>query len=254
MGARTVRRASAVFVTTWLIVLSAGYDPILGAPLNPSPSAATGQLYTIRLRFHLLRTDDSIYIDTSADEPLVKQWIERVNEVWQPARIRFEVENVMGATPRNVRGYDDYFPLLRDIKRERRAAKRGGRTPPKRGDQYRWSDMLPLGGQIPRGIDVYVSSRVAGGGGVFLCSTPAVVVSETHLRRRPHAAPLAHELGHALGLNHGTCTPEGNLMMKPCGAGRSNPVLTADQIRTARSIAATGRSRRCRRGAAEITD
>jgi hypothetical protein len=163
------------------VVVLTGYD---------SPPAASGPQFTIPLRFHLLRTDQSIYIDTSAEEPQVRRWVERTNAVWRPARIRFEIEEVVTAAPRGVAGYDEYFQSLRSLKRERRAARREGREPPKRGNAYRWRDMLPLGDGIPHGIDVYVTSRVAGGAGMFLCSVPAVIVSATHMEK-PRATALA---------------------------------------------------------------
>ena len=135
-GASRRKLTHALWVAGILAVLS---SPSTARPSSDSPVPE----YSISLRFHLLRTTESRFIDTSADEPLVREWVERANQVWRPAGIRFEIDRIIEATPRNVAGFDDSFQAIRESTRERRAARREGRKAPKRGGEFRWRDMLP---------------------------------------------------------------------------------------------------------------
>ncbi len=174
----------------------------------------------------VMLTSDVPQLNSTYNDVELTEMVEEVNEIWSQAQIRFEVRDILRSP---AQGESDFQRLLDS----------GGRDPRVLRQIYD-PVVLPDSGWSM----VLLEHMGAMPPGVYFCDRQ-VLVSARHFGRNNRVIPpnvIAHELGHALGLEH-ACGQGENLM---CADGQSPTLLWEEQREAARDQAMTGAPARCR--------
>jgi Matrixin len=186
----------------------------LGTYFSTSASAAAGPAPTlvIPLRIHLLQSSNEPAVHTTLSESDIRRIIGKVNGIWAPAGIRFEIESIVAETAR-IAG------------------------PPERALKVRWPlAVTPPETRASNAFNVYYVKRMQpngywAGGVAFVKDTASLRAVEGGIDE-PLPRVTAHELGHALGLPHRQDVT--NLM----ASGTTGTALNEQEINTTRTKAA----------------
>ncbi len=165
-------------------------------------------------------------VHSTFDAATVTALVARVNEIWRPADVMWEIESI-------VREFAQSEDEIEEVLLAGRRFSTGVITA-----------VLPKDRLFEEGWDAFVlHDLVSAGGspGVYLAFLPAAVSSEVDPAGLDDPGRiLAHELGHSLTLLHVECTLAGNLMAPLCDS-HDRTRLTAEQIAQAREHAKTRR-------------
>ncbi len=228
------------------------FKPSVGPQSHPTAKPDADSIYTIQLRFHLLKSKEAEIVNTSIGAPGVTRLVAEVNKVWKPAKIQFVLESVVELPARNGLAYQTFAA------EKWQKADTAGRTRLSKRSHKLMRSATPVGDRIPKGIDIFVHRYMLGAGGVWACPHRNVIYAERESNKREEMTSgtvLAHEIGHGLGLRHVPCGEGGNLMMEPCLQRKADTVsLTKPQIDAARSWAMGGAPRGCNRGEPDTND
>lgn len=171
----------------------------------------------IPVRFHLLHSRAAKELDTRLTQAEVRRTLNRVNEIWRPAGIQFWAESIL--TEEAAAG--DLYAALGENRTEAHLKLVRPR--------------LSLSEKV---FHVYFIREMRPNGYCLDGSYQMVFVKETARLEKvkgggddPVARVLAHELGHALNLDHRQETY--NLM----ASGTTGITLNAEEIKTARKAA-----------------
>ncbi len=195
------------------------------APAGPAPPPSPAGTLTLPVRVHVLSSAIDL-LDCDLSDQDVRLLIQRVNQIWAPAEIVWELESIhreaADSEAEIEQAISEGTPLGFDLV----------------------ASVIPRDRLTDGGWDVFLVRDLAGGGvapGFYLAEIPAAVSSELDpVGLDDPGRIFAHELGHSLTLRHSRCAPDGNLMAPACGG--SDPTrLTATQIEQARTQAAKGR-------------
>jgi hypothetical protein len=205
--AAVISRAHLSLRCRLLLVLCAGTGlPALAAEA-PEPTLV------IPLRIHLLQASNLPAVHTTLTTADVQRVLGKVNGIWAPAGIRFEVESLLST---------------------RALAVASTNTRP----DSRWLlTVLPPESRASNAFNVYYVKQMQpngywAGGVAFVKDTASLRAVEGGIDE-PLPRVTAHELGHALGLNHRQDVT--NLM----ASGTTGTALNAEEIHAARARAAT---------------
>ena len=214
-------------LTALLLLLSAalGADPI-----------------HLPVRVHLIAAPDAA-VDSarSVGAEELRQRFADINRAFAPAGIVWEIESVVVDRP----GAEAAYRSAITDRSQRRGALRAMRSAPHR-----------LGAE---GFDLYVLNRLdpVGIGGAYQCAADepagmgaAFVAARTKRGGKLATRKWAHELGHALGLQHTSCeaaTQDRMMMSGKCEhAARGRVGFTEAEITRMRAQAATGHAAPCK--------
>lgn len=169
-------------------------------------------LLTLPVRVHLMQSDLTPEMHTTLTDADVQRIFGKVNKVWAPAGIRFEIESIV---------HTRTVPLPPDFHAE--------------GPFAAVKAMIPKNALSQTALDVCYVKEVKPNG--FYYGEPVVVKDTASLREvaggidEPLPRVTSHEIGHALGLSHRQDTF--NLM----ASGTTGTSLNDAEIATARSRA-----------------
>jgi len=167
-------------------------------------------------------------LDAEFSPAQARDLLARTNDIWAQAGIRWRVDSIISDSM--TAEADSIFTAV---------TLSGGTIPQDLFERMVPDDRIPGGG-----FDIFVLHDLAifGIQGIYQPQIPAVFGSETTgVFGWGNQDILAHELGHALGLRHVACTPNGDLMVPgSCDRGTDPTHLTAAQIDDARAQAGKG--------------
>jgi len=201
------------------------------SPTNTDEVGTDFDPIMLDVRIFLMESADSPGLTSTLDENELQQLMNGVNEVWDQANIRWEVEQVQISQALNGENYEKML----------------------RGEIPRTSELLlsviPEEDIDSDKWDIFLINELGGGiGGIYFPGIAAILQPETD----PLGVSgleggliriLAHELGHSLTLAHVPCALPGNLMAPGCPQGVRTR-LTQSQVDATRNQAATNRPAR----------
>jgi hypothetical protein len=177
----------------------------------------------------LLLQSDAQAVHSSLSDSDVEALFETVNEIWAQAEIQFQIESMLRVEANNE---SDFVEALEE----------GSRAQP-----GTLQNLYPADALLGEGFNVvYVEDFGAMPPGVYHCGQGVVMMARYFGAASSRSVPpnvLAHELGHALGLDH-LCGEGENLM---CADGRQPTALNDAQIESASAQAQSGRAFLCQR-------
>jgi hypothetical protein len=202
--------------------------PLVGCSSSSPLERGDLDLLELSLRVHLMESEHSDALTTSLSAGEVDEVMAGINQVWAQAGIRWSLESL-----RRSEAEGDPHAFQRIVDRQ---------LPPFAGVM---AGVLPRDDLTSGAWDVFLIRELGGiAGGIYFPAIPAVL--------QPEVDPLgfrgldgglvrilSHELGHALGLPHVSCTENGNLMAPGCLQGQRTRLSDA-QIEAARGQALTG--------------
>jgi hypothetical protein len=211
-----------------LVTAACGADPdVAAAPDAAIVCTGARAWISVPVRIQLIQSDDATFT-AHASAAEVAAVVDAADGLWAQACVRFAIESTVVAPtdPALVAAYRDAL-ASHDLMTVSRAL----------------GALLPDAAALDPGVNVYVF----GGLGMprlgrYFSNLDAVAWAD----QKPDGEPtqpvlLAHELGHALALEHYTGDdPEHNLMTASGGDPTLMTQLTAEQIDAARAQAATG--------------
>ena len=219
------RRTLRVFLllAAWVSSFAVADD---GAHSPPSPSPdvtappAYDQFLVVPLRIHVLKSDDLPEVDCRLTDADIERIVGKVNRIWHNAGIHWGLESIV----REPAARQGKFRLARDL------------DGPGQGNLGLFKILIPESSRSFDGLHVYYIHKFAVNG-VWLGEDFALVQETAKLRPveggidEPIPRVTAHELGHALGLQHRQ--DRTNLL----ASGTNGTKLNAREVETARKTA-----------------
>lgn len=226
-GRRQRIRVPAGTPSILLAALVLAAATVLSGCGDGGPTAPGLETITLPVRVHLLASKITT-LDAEFSPAQARDLVARTNDIWAQAGIQWRVDSILSDSMTHQA--DSIFTAV---------TLSGGTIPQDLFERMVPDDRIPGGG-----FDIFVLHDLAifGIQGIYQPQIPAVFGSETTgVYGWGNQDILAHELGHALGLRHVPCTPDGDLMVPgSCDRGTDPTHLTATQIDDARAQAEQG--------------